>query len=180
MRVLLRLTSWRGFRVRVVAVLLCSILLVQVAYGQERLRSGEGEAVFAGERSVIVLSRGQILFNVDGPPGVYEADGPVEVLIGGDPGNWVLSCQAEPLIGERGEIPPDRLFVNYVNADPRVDNGAGGGFYGLGEPIVLAEGPSLGPVPMGVNTLRVRLLTSCYDTPGVYVGAVILTYLHRP
>ena len=86
-----------------VTVVLC-LLIAQAAQAQGQLQPHDGQAVFPGEGSVIILSEGQVFFNVDGPPGVYKAERPVDILVGAEAGNWVLSCHAEPLVGERGEI----------------------------------------------------------------------------
>jgi hypothetical protein len=141
----------------------------------------DGEAVFPGEGSVIILSQGELVFNIDGPPGTYEAHAPIDVFVGAEAGSWVLSCQAGPLVGERGTISPARILVTGVDA---VSGGSGRvateGYRGLAEPFVVAEGAYLGPQPVKVSTLKFALLTTFQDKPGTYVGSITLTYLFRP
>jgi hypothetical protein len=159
---------------------MCCVSCVGATQAQGLLQPNQGEAVFPGEGSVIILSQGEILFNVDGAPGFYEAQSPVEVLVGADAGSWVLSCEAQPLVCGRGEIPPERILVRSINGGSGTDQRAREAYRGLEEPRVVAEGPYLGPVPVKVSTLMFAVLTTCEDKPGTYVGSVTLTYLFRP
>jgi hypothetical protein len=95
-------------------------------------------------------------------------------------GKWAVLCHAEPLIGDEGEIPPDRILLSHEYTEPDADHGAGPGDQGLGEVSLVGEGSFTGPEPVKVNTLRFRLLTTWGDKPGTYRGLIRFTYLINP
>ncbi len=164
------------------ALLFCLLAVAaQFAHAQHAPSRRSPDAVFfSQDGSLIVLSEGEILFDVDGPPGVYEAGTPVQISVGSVSGHWAVSCHAEPLVGERGLIPPERIFVEHRCSDPSSDQGAGPGYESLGELRLVAEGGFTGPEPLEVNSLRFRLLTTWEDKPGTYRGIIKFTYLFQP
>jgi hypothetical protein len=128
----------------------------------------------------VAVSQDQISFHVNGPPGTYDADAPIDVLVRGIVGYWMVSCHAEPLLGDQGEIPPSRLFLQQEVRGGDIDDGAGQGFATLAESRLVAEGGFTGPEMIKVNTLRLRLLTTWSDKPGIYTGVIKFTYLMKP
>jgi hypothetical protein len=160
-----------------VTSLTLSVPVLAREFSSDKLRE---RPFFPPDGSLIIVSQGEISFHIDGPPGAYDADMPVEIRTGSISNHWTISCYAEPLIGERGIIPPDRLFVRHEYSDPRSDFGAGKGYESLAEPVLVAEGSLTGPEPLEVNSLRFRIMTTWRDPPGAYRGLIRLTYLPMP
>lgn len=158
-------------------------LIILLVIGVARLcpaGSGDEGAFFSPDGSLIILSQAEVAFHVDGPPGLYDAEAPVEVFVRSISGEWAISCHAEPLLGENGEIAPDRIFIKHEYTDPNADFGGGPGYESLGEPRLIAEGAFTGPGPLEANSLSFRILTTWKDEPGTYRGLIRFTYLLKP
>jgi hypothetical protein len=162
-------------------ILCCVLVFSKVGYAQE-LPSGRPQktAFFPVDGSLLVLSQDEVFFHAQGPPGVYDAEMPVEVYVGSVSGSWTVSCHAEALVSEKGNIPPDRIFFKNQYTDPNSDHGAGAGYESLGETCLVAEGAFTGPQLQEVSSLRFRILTTWEDKPGTYRGVIRLTYLFKP
>jgi hypothetical protein len=166
---------------RLATVIFNSVLLLILVLSSPALSEVPLEQMSYEEAPLtITLSQEQIEFDIFGPPGLYEAKEPITVSVQPPFGNWVVFCHGEPLLGARGEIPPDRMFVSQLFMGPEVDEDGAVKFASMEQPRLVAEG-LLGALELqGVSTVRFRLLTTWEDEPGRYVGAIKFSYFVRP
>ena len=126
----------------------------------------------------VQIEPSQVSFYVDGPPGVYNADMPVNVSVRSGFAEWSLHCQASPLIEQdQGlAIPASRIYL----ASGLADAFAAETVVSLEQPVIVGDGSFTGPefVPAGV--LQFCLQTEWADAPGTYLGQITLTFLATP
>jgi hypothetical protein len=120
-----------------------------------------------------------ISFHIDGPPGIYDADLPVNVSVSSGFSEWTLHCQASTLAGllKGGAIPPSRLYLEGVLDDLAVGDES---LVSLDKPVLVAQGTFTGPEFVPVNVLRFRIRSEWEDKPGTYSGQITFTYLAVP
>jgi len=133
---------------------------------------------------VIQLSSNQATFvSPTGIPDVMEASAAIEIVAGGRDRQWLVQCQASPLVRldpGGGAIPGARLFLATTRGQGAPDTGAGPGFVNLSEPRVVAARQSATDAAVQTDTLRLRLKTTWEDRPGQYRGEIRFVYLAVP
>ena len=121
----------------------------------------------------------EITFLVDGPPGLYEANLPVNVSVSSGYSEWTLHCQATPLVEAVGGmiIPPTRLYIGGGYGDVL---GGDETLVSLEQPVVIGEGSFTGPDFELIGVLDFKIRSVWDDRPGTYAGQITFTYLAVP
>jgi hypothetical protein len=154
-----------------IVITLILVILVSAAMADDR-RYWDG--AFGVEVDPVEIS-----FRVDGPPGIYDSEAPVNVSVMSGYADWTLYCQATPLveITKGWVLPSDRLCLAGVFRDiyePTQE------LVGLGEPLVIGTGSFTGPDQVLTSVLDVKLRCEWNDRPGIYQGQIIFTFLAMP
>ncbi len=169
-----------------ILVVLCVLACwVELASSEPRVLGHGGRAArirddIPPDVPLVILSQEGIHFDVDGPPGAYDADASVHVSVRCNSGNWALLCCAGPLVSEGGSIPPERILLDQVCVGQIADQSAGQEYQSMEQPRVVAQGGFTGPGPIEVAEVGFRLMTTWDDTPGTYAGSIIFTHLVNP
>jgi hypothetical protein len=133
---------------------------------------------------VIQLSSNQATFgSPTGIPDVIEATPAIEIVAGGRDRQWLVQCQASPLLRldpGGGATPGARLFLGTTRGQSAPDTGAGPGLVDLSGPRVVAARQSATDAALQTDTLRLRLKTTWEDRPGQYRGEIRFVYLAVP
>jgi hypothetical protein len=143
------------------------VLGLGVAYGQY-------QGPFAVEIDPV-----EITFNVDGPPGIYDANLPVSVSVSSGFSDWSLQCQASALIEgtHGGVIPPSRIYLSGLIGDISTGDEP---LISLDQPVVVGDGSFTGPDFVPIGMLDFKMESEWDDRPGTYIGQITFTYLAVP
>lgn len=112
-----------------------------------------------------------LLFEINGPPGIYDANVPIKLAVNGNQTNWEITCNFINLQGPNGAlIPRNAIFVNSTAMNYNLDDGAGIGYMILSFPREIITGNIIGN--SGLTTLNFRINTQFNYDPGTYNGSL--------
>ncbi|MCX7770269.1 MAG: hypothetical protein N2202_04210 [Proteobacteria bacterium] len=118
------------------------------------------------KKSYITVNPDKLRFLITGP-GDFPADNPVNITVIGK-SDFVVKIHITPLVGEKGTIPPNRIYVNMGN----------GNYYSLDKPVIVLTGKekNIGKKERVSTQLYFKLKATSEDKAGEYKGEIIVTY----
>ncbi|HVP57477.1 MAG TPA: hypothetical protein VMU02_05225 [bacterium] len=121
----------------------------------------------------------QVSFHVDGPPGVYEANVPVNVQVTSGFRDWSLFCEASYLteVTSGVTLPADRICLAGSFQDTYTDQKS---LVTLNQQVVIGRGTFTGPTFIDSAVLNLKFRSQWEDRPGTYVGQITFTFLATP
>jgi len=156
-------------RALTIGLLIC--LLALPAFADKRPRY---EGPFAVE-----VSPADVSFHIDGPPGFYSANVPVNVEVSSGFPDWSLYCQATYLteVTSGTTLPADRICLAGSFEDTFADQK---NLVALDQQIIIGRGSFTGPAFVNSGVLSLKFRSQWEDKPGTYVGQITFTFLATP
>jgi hypothetical protein len=120
-----------------------------------------------------------VAFHIDGPPGLYSANVPVNVEVTSGFADWSLYCQASYLteVTSGTTLPADRICLAGGFEDTFTDQKS---LVALDQQIVIGRGSFTGPTFVNSAVLSLKFRSQWEDEPGTYVGQITFTFLATP
>jgi hypothetical protein len=120
-----------------------------------------------------------VSFHIDGPPGLYSANVPVNVEVMSGFADWSLYCQASYLTEVTSGItlPASRICLAGSFEDTFADEKS---LVALDQQIIIGRGSLTGPTFVNSGVLSLKFRSQWEDKPGTYVGQITFTFLATP
>jgi hypothetical protein len=156
-------------RALTIALLIC--LMAFPAFADKRPRY---EGPFA-----IQVNPADVSFLIDGPPGLYSANVPVNVEVTSGFADWSLYCQSSYLteVTSGATLPANRICLAGSFEDTFADAKS---LVALDQQIIIGRGTFTGPTFVNSGVLSLKFQSQWEDKPGTYVGRITFTFLATP